>query len=97
MIKKSGKNIAFIEEIILQNIFLEVQHDQNRLNFIKEVVNYNNFYINIKNNKFETSKQKKLQKQLFKYDGIVSFFQLEDRHWRLFVSIINLKKKLLIL
>ena len=46
--KKSGKNIAFIEEIILQNIFLEVQHDQNRLNFIKEVVNYNNFYINIK-------------------------------------------------
>ena len=39
MIKKSGKNIAFVEEIILQNIFLECWHDKNRLNFINEVVN----------------------------------------------------------
>ena len=54
MIKKSGKNIMFVEEILLQNIFLEVQHDRNRLNFIKEVVNYYNFYIN---NKKKNSKQ----------------------------------------
>ena len=58
--KKSGKNIAFVEEIILQNIFLELRHDQNLFNFIKEVVNYYNIYLNIKNNKFETSKQKKI-------------------------------------
>ena len=60
MIKKSGKYIAFVEEIILQNIFLELRHDQNRLDFIKEVVNYFNSHLNINNNKFETSKQKKV-------------------------------------
>ena len=59
MIKKSGKYIAFVEEIILQNIFLELRHDQDRLDFIKEVVNYFNIYLNIKNNRFKTSKQKK--------------------------------------
>ena len=57
--KKSGKNIAFVGEIILQNIFLELRHEQNRLNFIKEVINYFNIYINIKNNKFEKSEMKK--------------------------------------
>ena len=74
MIKKSGKNIAFVEETILQNIFLELRHDQNRLNFIKEVVNYSNIFKNIKLIDLKQVNRKKLQKQLFKYDGILSFF-----------------------
>jgi len=59
LIKKSGKNIGFIEEIILQNIFLDIPHDENQINFIKE-------------------------KKLFNNEGILSFFQLKDKHWRLF-------------
>ena len=33
LIKKSGKNIGFIEEIILQNIFLDIPRDENQINF----------------------------------------------------------------
>ena len=46
MIKKSGKNIYFLKEIILQNITLECWHNKNRLNFIKDVVKYLNKYKN---------------------------------------------------
>ena len=32
--RKSGKNIGFVEEIILQNIFLDLPYDENQLKFI---------------------------------------------------------------